>query len=126
MSVKLDILPGSSTNSVGYSTSQTQITLAVVSSATFDATLIDPATVTLGNEQGTDTRLARNADGSFKIFLADVSGDGRKDFYAYVNTAELKANGDLTLATKTLTVLGGLKSPRPELYRGTDNVTVVP
>jgi VCBS repeat-containing protein len=126
MTVLLDILPGSSTNSIGYSTSQTQIVFAVLSTATFDATLLDPATVTLGNDQGTDTPLAKNADGSLKFLLADVTGDGRRDFYAYVNKAEMKANGDLTLTTTSMTVLGRLKAPRTELFRGKDKVTVVP
>ena len=126
MTVKLDIVPGSSTNSIGYSSSQTQIVFAIVSSATFDATLVDPATVTLGDEAGTDTPLARNADGSFKFILTDVTGDGRRDFYAYVNKAAMKTNGDLTLATKSMTVLAGLKAPRTELVRGKDAVNVVP
>jgi VCBS repeat-containing protein len=126
MTVLLDIIPGSSTNSIGYSTSQTEIVLAVLSTATFDATLVDPATVTLGNDLGTDTPLAKNADGSFKFFLVDVNGDGRRDFYAYVNKAAMKANGDLTLTTTSMTVLGRLKAPRTELFRGKDKVTVVP
>ena len=126
MLVTLDIIPGSSTNSIGYSSSQTQIVYAIVSSATFDATLVEPGSVRLGDEKGTDTPLARNADGSFKFMLVDTNGDGRRDFYAYVNKAELKANGDLTLTTTSMTVLGGLKAPRTELFRGRDRVTVVP
>jgi hypothetical protein len=126
MTVLLDIIPGSSTNSIGYSSSQTQIVFAVLSTATFDATLVDPAATTLGNDQGTDTPLAKNADGSFKFLLADVNGDGRRDFYAYVNKAAMKANGDLTLTTTSMTVLGRLKAPRTELFRGKDKVTVVP
>jgi VCBS repeat-containing protein len=126
MTVILDIIPGSSTNSIGYSTSQTEIVFAVLSTATFDATLVDPATTTLGDDKGTDTPLAKNADGSFKFLLTDVNGDGRRDFYAYVNKAAMKANGDLTLTTTSMTVLGRLKAPRTELFRGKDKVTVVP
>ena len=123
---KLDIIPGSSTNTVSLGGSQTQIVFALISSATFDATLIDPAKVTVGNGQGAEAPLARNANGTFKFFLVDVTGDGRRDFYAYVNKAPLRNNGDLTLATTSLTVLGGLKAPSTILVRGTDMVRVIP
>lgn len=126
LAVKLDVIPGSSTNTVALGGSQTQIVFAVLSSASFDATLVDPAKVTLGNGKDAEAPLARNSDGTFKFMLVDVSGDGRRDFYAYVNKADMRNNGDLTLATKTLTVLGGLKAPSTTLVRGTDKVNVIP
>jgi hypothetical protein len=124
--VKVDILPGSSTNTVSLGGSQTQIVFAVISSSSFDATQIDPAKVTIGNNQGAETGLARKADGSFKFLLLDVSGDGRRDLYAYVNKADLRNNGDLTLATKSLTVNAAMKAPSTTLIRGTDKVNVIP
>jgi VCBS repeat-containing protein len=126
LAVTLDILPGSSTNTLALDGKQTQIVFAVHSSTSFDATLIDPDKVTIGDEQGAEAPLARNADGTFKFMLVDVTGDGRRDFYAYANKADLRSNGDLTLTTKSLTVLGGLKAPSTVLFRGTDKVNVVP
>jgi hypothetical protein len=120
------MIPGSSTNSIGYSSSQTEIVFAILSSATFDATLVDPPTVTLGNEKGIDTPLARRADGSLKFLHTDVNGDGRRDFYAFVNKAQMKQNGDLTLSTTSVSALWGLKAPRTELFRGKDKINVVP
>jgi VCBS repeat-containing protein len=124
MTVALDMVPGSSTNTIGYSTT-TDVTFAILSSATFDAAQIDPATVTLGNEQGTDTPLNKTTSGAWKFVMTDVNGDFRPDFYGYVSKAQIKANGDLTLSTTSLTALAGLKAPSTQLVRGTDMVKVV-
>ena len=125
ITVKVDMIPGSSTNTVSLSGTQTQIVFAVISSSTFDARLIDPATVTVGNGVGTDAPLARNADGTFKFILTDVNGDGRQDFFAYANKVDLTSIGDLTLTTKKLTVSGGMLAPSTTLFRGADKVNVV-
>jgi VCBS repeat-containing protein len=124
MTVALDMVPGSSTNTIGYSTT-TDVTFAILSSATFDASQVDPATVTLGNEQGTDTPLNKTSTGTWKFVMTDVNGDFRPDFYGYVSKAAIKTNGDLTLSTTSLTVLAGLKAPSTQLVRGTDMVKVV-
>jgi hypothetical protein len=125
ISVKVDMVPGSSTNTVSLSGTQTQIVFAVLSSSAFDATLTDASRVTVGNGTGAEAGLARNADGTFKFTLVDVNGDGRRDFFAYVDKADLRNNGDLTLTTKTLTVSGALNAPSTTLFRGSDKVNVV-
>ena len=125
ITVKVDMIPGSSTNTVSLSSTQTQIVFAVLSSSTFDARLIDPAKVTVGNGVGTDAPLARNLDGTFKFILTDVNGDGRQDFFAYANKVDLTSVGDLTLTTKKLTVAGGMQAPSTTLFRGSDKVNVV-
>ena len=125
ITVKVDIIPGSGTNTIALGGTQTQIVFAVISSSTFDATRIDPARVTVGNGVGAEAPLAKNADGTFKLILTDVTGDGRRDFYAYVNKVDLTSIGDLTLTTKKLTVSGGMLAPSTTLFRGTDKVNVV-
>jgi hypothetical protein len=106
--VGLDMVPGSSTNTIGFNTTA-QVTFAILSSRgaspPFDVRDINPGKVTLGNGDGNDTPLARNANGTPKFVLTYVNGDDfMLDFYGYVDKTAMKTNGDLTLLnTKCLT-----------------------
>jgi hypothetical protein len=125
--VRLDMVPGSSTNTIGFGLKQPEVIFAVLSSPDFDATQIDPATVSLGDEAGSDTPLAKNKNGSWKFVRTYANRDFLLDFYGYVNKSAMERNGDLTLGTTSLTVLAALKAPNGAgLVRGTDMVKVVP
>jgi subtilisin family serine protease len=102
-----------------------RLPVAVYSSATFDATRIVPATVTLGDEVGVDTPVAQRPNGTYFATHEDVNGDGLLDLVVHFEVPALVANGDLTAATTEL-VLRGVLADACTHVRGVDHVTVVP
>jgi hypothetical protein len=102
-----------------------RLPVAVFSSATFDATSIDPATVTLGDEVGIDTPVAQRPNGTYFATHEDVDGDGWPDLVVHFEVPALVANGDLTAATSELVLLAVLADACTHI-RGVDHVTVVP
>jgi subtilisin family serine protease len=105
--------------------SRGRLPVVVLSSADFDASTLDPATVVLGNETGTDTPVARRPNGTYFASLEDVNGDGRPDLVLHFEIPALVASGDLTLATTQL-VLRGFLADGCTNVRGVDSVRVVP
>jgi hypothetical protein len=99
--------------------------VAVLSSADFDATQIDPATVTLGDEVGSDTPVAQRPNGRYYAEVEDVNGDGLPDVVFRFRVPELVANGDLSEGTTSL-VLRGFLGDGCTNFRGEQTVRVVP
>ncbi len=79
ISVVLDIKPGAFPNSIN-TTSKGVIPVAILSTATFDATTVDPASVTFGPGAATE------AHGTGHI--QDVNGDSRSDLVLHFGTPE--------------------------------------
>jgi hypothetical protein len=98
--------------------------VTVLSTATFDATRVDPATVTLGDEIGTDTPVAVRPNGRFHTSVEDVDGDGRDDLVLMFAIPDLVRNGDLTEATTALVLRGRLTDGCTEV-RGESPIRVV-
>lgn len=122
--VSIDITPTKHPNSVNLSNSGL-LPVAVLGSATFDATTVNPASVVLGDESGTDTPVAQRNNGSYHATLKDVNGDGYMDMVLHFSVPALAGNGDLTLATTSL-VLRGFLGDACTNFRGSDAVRVVP
>jgi hypothetical protein len=82
--VGIDIKPGGSTNSINLGSKGT-IPVAIFSTADFDATTVDPTTVTLAEAK---TRL--RGKGTPMASLQDVNGDGLLDLVVHVETEALQ------------------------------------
>ena len=112
--VPIDIVPGSSQNVINLgSGGVTQV--AILSTASFDATTVDPLSVTLENAE---VRLKGNGDPQAKT--RDVDGDGLVDLEVNVNTFDLELS-----ETAVMAVLEALTSDGT-LIRGNDDVRVLP
>ncbi|MBI4198054.1 MAG: PD40 domain-containing protein [Chloroflexi bacterium] len=113
-SVEIDIKPGSFPNSINLGSSGT-VPVAIFSTATFDATAVDPSSVTLASAS---VRLRGN--GTSMASIQDVNGDGRSDLVVHVVTEALQLNeGDVEAVLEGRT-FGGV------MIRGADSVRVVP
>lgn len=119
----IDIRPESDTNPIN-ADSKGLIPVAVLTTDLFDASSVDPASVTLGNDDADDTPVAqkRGKSGNLMVEVADVDFDGDSDLVLYFQTQALIENGDLTAAT-TVLYLNGLVDGTP--FRDADRVTVV-
>jgi subtilisin family serine protease len=124
LGVQIDITPSQHPNSVSLS-NRGRLPVAVLSSADFDATQIDPASVLLGDEAGTDTPVAKRPNGQYFSAIEDVNGDGLPDLVLHFEVPALVANGDLT-PTSTHLVLRGFLQNGCTNVRGQDSVNVVP
>lgn len=108
--------------------SQGKIAVAVLSSESsgadpgFDATLIDPQTVTLGDGTDPDAPIAANKHGKLMASWADLDGDGLSDAVLHFNVQDLVSGGDLTAATTELVLLG--LTMAGESFSGADAVDV--
>ena len=122
--VGIDITPGSTPNPIAMS-NRGVLPVAILSTATFDATQVDPATVYLGDEVGTDTPVAQRNNGTYLASSQDVNGDGRLDMVVQFRVPDLVANGDVTAGTTKL-VLRGFEVDGCTNFRGEDAVVVVP
>jgi probable HAF family extracellular repeat protein len=113
---KLDIDPADASNTVSLGGSRS-LEVAILGTPFFDVALVDAATVTLGNDDGSD---AQPTSKSFK----DVDADGDNDLVLEFNKDNLIGNGDLSAATTKLVLLGTRTDRRK--IRGSARVTVVP
>ena len=98
------------------------LTVDVLGTPGFDATAVNPWSVTLGDEHGTDTPVAQR--GQLMASVADVNGDGILDMVLHFDRSALIANGDLSVSTTRLVLLGDLKDGRQ--IRGVVPVAVRP
>jgi hypothetical protein len=112
--VTIDIKPGTYPNSVNLG-SNGVIPVAILSTPTFDASTIDPTTVTLA---GASVQL--KGKGTPMSSLQDVSGDGRLDLVVHVNTEALQ----LTNTDVNAVLSGATYSGVPIV--GEDTIRVVP
>jgi hypothetical protein len=101
------------------------IPVAVFSSTDFDATAIDPGTLTLGDGADPDTPVAQRNNGTLMAEVDDVNEDGLPDLLVHFRVPALVANGDLTPATISLMLRGFLEDGCTNIL-GEDEVTVVP
>ena len=112
--VEIDIKPGSFPNSINLG-SGGNVPVAIFSSATFDATTVDPLTVTLA---GATVKL--KGKGTPMASSEDVDGDGLLDLVVHVSIEALQlTNGD------TEAILGGRTLDGTSIT-GVDTVRVVP
>ena len=79
--------------------------MVVLGSHWFRATGVDPASLTLGDENGLDTPIARSKSKPVSK-LTDLNRDGFTDLVAEFTKRDLVANGDLAVGTRTLILLG--------------------
>jgi len=112
--IVIDIKPGDTVNSVKLG-SNGNVPVAILSTATFDAATIDPASVRLENAA---VRLRGN--GTAMATLQDVNADGRPDLVVHIVTQALSLGADDTEATLTAETFAG------EPVRGSDTVRVIP
>lgn len=124
LSVAIDVTPTGSPNPVSMKKNGL-IPIAVLSTATFDATTADPSKITLGDEIGVDTPVARQNKGTYQAKFTDVSKDGRLDLVVMFDNPALVANGDINAGTTQL-VLRGFLNDGCTNFRGTGIVVVVP
>jgi hypothetical protein len=114
IAVEIDVKPGSDANTINLGANGV-VPVAILSSATFDASTVDPASVTLASAP---VRLKGN--GLPQASLQDVNGDGLPDLIVQVSTAALALSSSDTEA-----VLEG-KTYDGTPIRGTGSVRIVP
>ena len=111
--VTIDIRPGTMPNPVNLG-SNGVVPVAILSDAGFDATTIDPTTVTLASAQ---VRLRGN--GTPMSSVADVNHDGLEDLVVQVSTSALALTASDTTATLEGSTFDG------ERVEGVDSVRIV-
>lgn len=112
--VTIDIKPGSFPNSINLG-ARGVVPVAILSSATFDALQVDPATVMLGG-----AAVKRKPHGRLMASAEDVDGDGLVDLVLHVPTEALQLG-----PTDTEAVLEGATFDGTPIH-GVDSVRVVP
>jgi len=120
MRATIDVDPGSAANAIKLSSRGT-VTVALLGSRWFRAGDVDPATLTLGNDDGLDTRVS-SKKGVPVAKLTDVNRDGFVDLVVDFDEGALLNNGDLAVGTQTLVLLGSTRNGAH--VRGTDVASV--
>lgn len=106
--VGLDINPGDPTNGMKLNAnSQRDIQFAILSSASFDARLVDVSTARVGGAS-----VAMKGNGAYVTSVQDVNGDGLPDLVLHFNMADLMATGGLNANSTSLTLLATLTDGR--------------
>jgi uncharacterized repeat protein (TIGR03803 family) len=108
--VAIDIKPGSDTNPLNPG-SRSVIPVAILTTATFDATTVDPSTVHFGRS-GSEAAVVQSA-------LADVNGDGRPDLILHFRTQETDIQCGDTSASLTGDTTSG------QAIKGSDAIVTV-
>ena len=85
ITVRVDIKPGSATNPISLQ-SQGLIPVAILTTATFDATTVDPGSVCFGDAEDPAQRDCTEAHG--RGHLEDVDGDGDRDLLLHFETQQ--------------------------------------
>ncbi len=114
ITVAIDIKPGSDPNSINLGSKGT-VPVAIFSSAGFDATTVDPTTVTLAG-----AAVKVRGKGTPMASQADVNLDGLMDLLIHVDTQAFQLTGSDTEAVLKGETFDGF------LIRGTDSVRIVP
>ncbi len=113
--VSIDIKPGSPQNTINLASAGV-ISVAILSSATFDATQVDPASVNL---VGSAVRLRGRSDKS-SCNVRDVNHDGRADLVCRVKMADSMIKAGSTSAVLTGRTFSG------QDIQGEDSIQIVP
>ena len=116
VAVLVDIKPGSDTNPINLR-SRGVIPVAILSTATFDATTVDPASVCFGDAEDASQRDCTEAHGTGH--LEDVNGDGRLDLLLHFETQQTGIDPGDTQACLTGKTFTGVD------IQGCDSVTTV-
>lgn len=111
--VSIDIKPGSSTNPINLK-AKGVIPVAILSSATFDATQVVVSSVCFGDAENASQRDCTEAHG--KGHPEDVNGDGRPDLVFHFNTQQTGIDAGDTQACLTGETKGG------EAIQGCDTI----
>ena len=111
--VAIDIKPGNDINSVNLGSNGT-VPVAILSSASFDATTVDPVTVTLS---GSSVKL--RGRGTAMVLIEDVNGDGWLDQVIHVSTDALELSSSDTEAVLEGQTVSGVT------VRGVDQVRIL-
>lgn len=114
LEVAIDIKPGSYPNSINLG-SRGAVPVAILSSPGFDATTVDPASVTLASAP-----VKLRGRGRPQASEQDVDGDGLVDLVVHVETEALDLDENDTEAVLEGLTTGGLE------FRGVDSIRVVP
>lgn len=123
LTVEIDIKPNSDPNAVNVD-QKGNIPVAIQTTESFDAADVDPATVTLGNNDGTDTPVAKRKNGTLMASMEDWDGDGDDDMVLHFDTPSLVSNGDLSSTTTELFITG--KTSGGTSFIGSDAVKITP
>lgn len=121
--VDIDIKPDSDPNSINVG-NKGRIPVAILTTDDFDAADVDPASVTLGDDDGNDTGVAARKNGTLFASLEDVDNDGDLDLILHFDTQALVGNGDLDAGTTELILNGDTTGGQP--IQGSDSVNIVP
>ena len=113
--VTIDIKPGSFPNSINLSSAGV-IPVAILSSATFDATTVDPDTISLA---GARIKMVGKS-GKYLAHEEDINGDGLIDLVCQVETAQFMIEVGESVAVLEAETYEGI------LIRGEDTVRIVP
>jgi len=111
--VTIDIKPGFKTSSINLG-AQGTTPVAILGTASFDATRVDPASVTLAGAP-----VAISSQGKLIASVTDVNRDGRADLVVHVVTAKMAISFGDAAATLTGQTYDGT------LIEGSDRVTVL-
>jgi hypothetical protein len=114
LDVTIDIKPGSDVNPINLK-SKGKVPVAILGSATFDVSNVDPTTVQLAGSPVVVTGNGSNLMASFE----DVNGDGYVDLLVHVATQDL----NLSLGDAAATLTGALYDGTP--IQGSDTVRIV-
>ena len=130
--VDVDIKPGSNDNPInlgagsgknGKGKGNANIPVAILTTADFDAAMVDVSTVTLGDDDADVVLVTLKKNGTPQAAPEDVNDDGDLDLVMHFRIADLVISGDLNELTTQLCVngltLGG------DAIHGCDTVTIV-
>ncbi|HEX7024706.1 MAG TPA: LamG domain-containing protein [Gemmatimonadales bacterium] len=115
LSVAIDVLPGDPANRLPCGNPRALVTVAVLSSATFDATLLDPGSARFGPSEAAEVH--RDSQGIAQRHLEDVNGDGLRDLVLHFRFGETGLGCQSTEAGLTISDAEGAE------YQGTDALT---
>ena len=115
--VTIDIKPGNTPTTIEPN-SRGVLPVAILTTAQFDATTIDPETVRIG-PTGTEADV-------FRSMQEDVNHDGRTDLLVLVRVQDMKANCDTTIIRLTGKTTGGVSIEGSEKVTTDGCVTVPP